>query len=65
MNCTRCSSRCPARAGLGLNLALVQTSCGMAVPCFSPAGDREMLKDWAAPEGRRRPEALLGGEEPA
>jgi hypothetical protein len=40
-----------ARQLFDLTLDLVQASCGMAVPCFSPAGDREMLNDWAARKG--------------
>lgn len=31
---------------------LVQTSCGMAVPCFDYAGDRQQLKHWAERKGQ-------------
>lgn len=40
-----------ARQIFDLSIDLVQTSCGMAVPCYSYAGDREMLSDWAMQKG--------------
>ena len=41
-----------ARQYFQLNLELVQTSCGFAVPFFEYRGERESLKKWA--ENRRR-----------
>jgi hypothetical protein len=40
-----------ARQIFDLALDLVQTSCGMGVPLFSHAGDRELLSDWATKKG--------------
>ncbi|MEQ1795854.1 MAG: pyridoxamine 5'-phosphate oxidase family protein [Nitrospira sp.] len=40
-----------ARQIFDVTLDLVQTSCGMAVPNFSYAGDRELLNEWAAKKG--------------
>lgn len=40
-----------ARQIFDLAIELVQTSCGMAVPYFSHAGDRELLSDWATKKG--------------
>jgi hypothetical protein len=40
------SIHCPAH-GRSLDIDLVQTSCGMAVPYYTYAGDRELLTDWA------------------
>lgn len=40
-----------ARQIFDLTIDLVQTSCGMAVPCFSYAGDREELSEWAVKKG--------------
>lgn len=40
-----------ARQIFDVTIDLVQTSCGMAVPYFSYAGDRELLSDWAAKRG--------------
>ncbi len=34
-----------------LEVELVQSSCGMAVPYFSYEGDRQLLSDWAAKKG--------------
>ena len=34
-----------------LAIDLVQTSCGMAVPCYSYEGERELLQDWAVKKG--------------
>ncbi|MCB2428121.1 pyridoxamine 5'-phosphate oxidase family protein [Methylophaga pinxianii] len=34
-----------------LDIDLVQTSCGMAVPCFEFVGDRELLNNWAERKG--------------
>jgi len=34
-----------------MNIDLVQTSCGMGVPLFDYAGDREQLIGWAARKG--------------
>lgn len=41
-----------ARQIFDLNVDLVQTSCGMAVPLFDYSGDRELLKNWAEKKGR-------------
>lgn len=40
-----------ARQIFDLSIELVQTSCGMAVPCFSYVEDRELLSDWATKKG--------------
>lgn len=40
-----------ARQIFDLAIDLVQTSCGMGVPCFSYAGDRELLSEWATKKG--------------
>lgn len=40
-----------ARQIFNVMIDLVQTSCGMAVPYFSYAGDRELLSDWAIKKG--------------
>jgi hypothetical protein len=40
-----------ARQIFDLTIELVQTSCGMAVPYYSYAGDREMLSEWAVNKG--------------
>jgi hypothetical protein len=40
-----------ARQLFDLNIDLVQTSCGMAVPYYSYEADRELLKDWAVGKG--------------
>lgn len=40
-----------ARQLFELEVDLVQTSCGMAVPFFDYQGDRENLKDWAEKKG--------------
>jgi len=40
-----------ARQIFDLEVELVQSSCGMAVPYFSHEGDRELLSDWAAKKG--------------
>jgi len=40
-----------ARQIFVLNVELVQSSCGMAVPLFDYAADRELLKDWAIKKG--------------
>lgn len=40
-----------ARQIFDLSIDLVQTSCGMAVPYYSYAEDREMLSDWAMKKG--------------
>lgn len=34
-----------------LDIDLVQTSCGMAVPLYEYQGDRELLRDWAVKKG--------------
>ncbi len=43
-----------ARQIFDLSIDLVQTSCGMAVPCYSYLGDRELLNDWAAKKGENQ-----------
>ncbi len=40
-----------ARQIFDMDIDLVQTSCGMGVPLFDYAGDREQLIDWAARKG--------------
>ena len=40
-----------ARQFIAMDIDLVQTSCGMAVPCFDYAGDRQLLTDWAEKKG--------------
>ncbi|MDZ4262647.1 MAG: pyridoxamine 5'-phosphate oxidase family protein [Pseudomonadota bacterium] len=40
-----------ARQIFDLAVDLVQTSCGMAVPFFDYAGEREQLNDWAVKKG--------------
>ena len=40
-----------ARQIFDLNVELVQTSCGMAVPLFEQHGDRDLLKAWASKKG--------------
>jgi hypothetical protein len=40
-----------ARQIFDVSLDLVQSSCGMSVPYFDYAGEREMLSDWAAKKG--------------
>lgn len=40
-----------ARQIFDIRIDLVQTSCGMAVPYFSYAGDRELLSEWAKKKG--------------
>lgn len=40
-----------ARQIFDLEIDLVQTSCGMAVPFFDYVGEREQLKEWAVKKG--------------
>ena len=40
-----------ARQIFDLDVDLVQTSCGMAVPFFDYAGERRQLIDWASGKG--------------
>ena len=40
-----------ARQIFDLTVDLVQTSCGMGVPNYTYAGDRESLNDWARKKG--------------
>ncbi|MBF0234353.1 MAG: pyridoxamine 5'-phosphate oxidase family protein [Desulfamplus sp.] len=40
-----------ARQVFDVRIDLVLTSCGMGVPNFSYAGDRELLSDWATKKG--------------
>ena len=40
-----------ARQIFDLSIDLVQESCGMAVPFFDYAGERDQLKDWAVEKG--------------
>jgi hypothetical protein len=42
-----------ARQIFDVSVDLVQTSCGMAVPYFSYAGERELLSDWAVNKGEQ------------
>ncbi|MYF97648.1 pyridoxamine 5'-phosphate oxidase family protein [Candidatus Poribacteria bacterium] len=41
-----------ARQIFDLNVELVQTSCGMAVPLYNYVGEREQLNRWAAKKGK-------------
>ena len=41
-----------ARQIFDLSVDLVQTSCGMAVPFFDYANEREQLKSWAEKKGQ-------------
>jgi hypothetical protein len=34
-----------------MHIDLVQTSCGMAVPYYQFAGERQQLNEWAAKKG--------------
>ena len=40
-----------ARQIFDVALDLVQTSCGMSVPCYDYAGERTLLIDWAVKKG--------------
>ena len=40
-----------ARQIFDLSIDLVQTSCGMGVPCYTYVGDRELLNNWAVKKG--------------
>lgn len=40
-----------ARQIFDLSIDLVQTSCGMGVPYYEYAGDRELLNEWAVRKG--------------
>jgi len=40
-----------ARQIIDVDVELVQTSCGMGVPLYEYAGDREALRDWALHKG--------------
>lgn len=40
-----------ARQIFDVSIDLVQTSCGMSVPNFSYAGDRELLSEWVSKKG--------------
>jgi hypothetical protein len=46
-----------ARQIFDVAVELVQSSCGMAVPFFDYAGEREQLSDWAAKKGPAELEA--------
>lgn len=41
-----------ARQIFDLNVQLVQTSCGMAVPLYDYVGEREQLNTWASKKGK-------------
>lgn len=41
-----------ARQIFDLEVDLVQTSCGMGVPCFDEAEQRDHLKNWAVKKGK-------------
>ncbi|NJL90168.1 MAG: pyridoxamine 5'-phosphate oxidase family protein [Coleofasciculaceae cyanobacterium SM2_1_6] len=43
-----------ARQIFDMTIDLVQTSCGMAVPCFAYTGERELLTDWATNKGEEK-----------
>lgn len=40
-----------ARQTIAMDIDLVQTSCGMGVPYFDYAGDRQLLTEWAEKKG--------------
>ena len=42
-----------ARQIFDMAVELVQTSCGMAVPLYDYAGDRDLLNDWATKKGEQ------------
>ena len=42
-----------ARQIFDMQVELVQTSCGMAVPLYDHAGDRDLLNDWARKKGEQ------------
>ena len=42
-----------ARQVFRLSVEMVQSSCGMSVPFFDYAGDREQLNDWATKKGEQ------------
>ncbi len=42
-----------ARQIFDLNVDLVQTSCGMAVPFFDYAGERDQLREWTLKRGEQ------------
>ncbi|MCE2400769.1 pyridoxamine 5'-phosphate oxidase family protein [Candidatus Poribacteria bacterium] len=42
-----------ARQIFDLNVDLVQTSCGMAVPLYDYVGEREQLNTWATKKGKK------------
>ena len=46
-----------ARQIFDVNVDLVQTSCGMAVPLYDYVGEREQLNTWAAKKGKAGLEA--------
>jgi len=46
-----------ARQIFDVTVDLVQTSCGMAVPCFDYAGERDQLRSWAEKKGKEGLEA--------
>ena len=46
-----------ARQIFDLNIDLVQTSCGMAVPLYDYVGEREQLNAWATKKGEEGVEA--------
>ncbi|WLQ16542.1 pyridoxamine 5'-phosphate oxidase family protein [Hahella aquimaris] len=60
-----------ARQIFDLNVDLVQSSCGMAVPFYDYVEDRELLKNWAAKKGdegikdywKQKNEVSLDGKE--
>ncbi|NEO86525.1 MAG: pyridoxamine 5'-phosphate oxidase family protein [Spirulina sp. SIO3F2] len=41
-----------ARQVIDIQIDLVQTSCGMAVPYYAFQGEREQLRDWAINKGK-------------
>ena len=43
-----------ARQIFDVNIDLVQTSCGMAVPYLDYVGDRELLNEWATKKGEEK-----------
>ena len=53
-----------ARQIFDLQVELVQTSCGMAVPFFDYVGEREALNAWADKKGETGIRGLLGKEKP-
>lgn len=53
-----------ARQIFDLNVDLVQTSCGMAVPFYDYVGERDQLKNWALKKGEDGLKRVLAAKKP-